>query len=247
MAYGNRVFVVTGGGSGIGEAVVRLLASRGASVVIADINDDARRVEHEVERAGGAAAFVQVDVGNEGDVDAMVEFALSTYGHLDGAVNNAGHGHPVSRLHEIKAGDWDRVHATDLRGVWLCMRAEIRVFLASGSGVIVNTASAAGMKATPGQGAYVAAKHGVVGLTRQAAIEYVKDNIRVNAVAPGLVATPQVMSYPEKERDMWAALQPGGRLAEPEEIAVAIAWLLSDEASFVSGDVLVVDQAGMQG
>jgi NAD(P)-dependent dehydrogenase (short-subunit alcohol dehydrogenase family) len=146
----------------------------------------------------------------------------------------------------MDAAAWDRIHSVDLRGLFFGMRAELKHFLGSGGGAIVNTASGAGLKAAPGQGAYVAAKHGVIGLTKQAAIEYVTDGIRVNAVAPGLVATPQFLSYPEDAQKMYSAMQPGGRPAEPIEIANAIAWLLSDEASFVSGETLLVDAAQAQ-
>jgi NAD(P)-dependent dehydrogenase (short-subunit alcohol dehydrogenase family) len=185
-------------------------------------------------------------VSVEGQAEALVRYALETYGRLDGAINNAGVGQHVTRLHELSTADWDRVHSIDLRGVFLCMRAEIAHFLTVGGGVIVNTASGAGLKAPPGQGGYVAAKHGVVGLTKQAAIEYVSDNIRVTAIAPGLVATPQFRSYPQEAQEMYTALQPGGRAAEPEEIANVMAFLLSDDASFVSGEVVLVDAAQSQ-
>jgi NAD(P)-dependent dehydrogenase (short-subunit alcohol dehydrogenase family) len=235
---------VTGAGSGIGEATAKTLAADGASVIVADFDTaSGERVTQEIEAAGGKAAFVKVNVAEEADAQALVEFAVSTYGRLDGAVNNAGVGQPVQRIHEMDTAAWDRIHSVDLRGVFFCMRAQLVHFLANGGGAIVNTASSAGLKATAGQGAYVAAKHGVVGLTKQAAIEYVGDNIRVNAVAPGLVATPQFRSYPQADQEMYAALQPGGRAAEPQEIANAMAWLLSDEASFVSGETLLIDAA----
>jgi hypothetical protein len=176
----------------------------------------------------------------------MVDFAVATFGRLDGAINNAGVADSAQRLHETELADWDRIHRVDLRAVFLCMRAEITHFLAHGGGVIVNTASIAGLKAIPGKGAYVAAKHGVVGLTKLAAIEYIKDGIRVNAVAPGAVATPLLRSHPKEEQAIYAHIQPGGRPAEPEEVANAMAWLLSDEASFVSGDTLLIDAASLQ-
>jgi NAD(P)-dependent dehydrogenase (short-subunit alcohol dehydrogenase family) len=242
-----RVYIVTGGGAGIGEAAVKRLAVGGAAVVIADVDETAgARVASEVAAIGGRAAFTPVDVSKEADAEAMVRFAVDTYGRLDGAVNNAGTGQPISRLHEVSTETWDHVHSVDLRGVWLCMKAEITYFLTVGGGAIVNTASVAAFRPAPGQGAYTAAKHGVVGLTSQAAIEYVKDGIRVNAVAPGLVGTPQFRSYPEDAQKLYTAIQPGGRPAEPLEIANAMAWLLSDEASFVSGATLLVDAAAMQ-
>lgn len=247
MRFSDRVYAVTGAGSGIGEAAAKKLAADGARVVVADYDEvNGERVVTEIEASGGTAAFVKVNVAEEADADALVDFAVSTFGQLDGAINNAGVGQPVQRIHEMDTAAWDRIHSVDLRGVFLCMRAELKHFLANGGGAIVNTASGAGLKAAPGQGSYVAAKHGVIGLTKQAAIEYVTDNIRVNAVAPGLVATPQFRSYPQEAQEMYAAMQPGGRPAEPEEIANAMAWLLSDEASFVSGETLLVDAAQAQ-
>jgi NAD(P)-dependent dehydrogenase (short-subunit alcohol dehydrogenase family) len=247
MTFSGKVIIVTGAGSGIGEAAAKKLAADGASVVVADVDTPgATRVVAEIEAAGGIAAFVRVDVSQESDADALVAFAVERFGRLDGAINNAGVGQPVQRLHEMDTSAWDRIHSIDLRGVFFCMRAELSHFLANGGGRIVNTASGAGLKATPGQGAYVAAKHGVIGLTKQAAIEYVTDNIRVNAVAPGLVATPQFRSFPEDAQALYSAMQPGGRPAEPNEIANAMVWLLSDEASFVSGETLLVDAAQAQ-
>lgn len=247
MRFTGRVYAVTGSGSGIGEAIAKKLAGEGASVVVADLDEEGgRRVVADIEADGGTAAFVRINVAEEDDADALIEFATTTFGRLDGAVNNAGVGQPVQRLHEMDTAAWDRIHSVDLRGVFFCMRAELKHFLANGGGVIVNTASGAGLKAAPGQGSYVAAKHGVIGLTKQAAIEYIGENIRVNAVAPGLVATPQFRSYPQEDQEMYSAMQPGGRPAEPVEIANAMAWLLSDEASFVSGETVLVDAAQAQ-
>jgi len=247
MGMNGKVIVVTGGGAGIGEATVKALAASGATIVVSD-NDEVggTRVAGEVKSAGGEASFVKVNVADEDDVARMVQFALDTYGRLDGAVNNAGVGQPHKKFHEVTTAEWDRVHNVDLRGCFFCMRAEINHFLTAGGGVIVNTASGSGLKAAPGQASYVAAKHGVVGLTRQAAIEYIADNIRVNAVAPGLVATPQYLSYPEEAREVYEKLMPMGRSAQPEEIAAVITFLLSDEASYVAGATLEVDGAYMQ-
>jgi len=247
MSWNDKVVAVTGGGSGIGEAVVKELASLGSSVVVADVDvAGGSRVVEEVSADGGRASFVNANVADESGVDAMIRHALDTYGGLTGAVNNAGVGQPFLKLHEVSTADWDRVHNVDLRGLFFCLRAEIRHFLSTGGGSIVNVASGAGLKAALGQASYVAAKHGVVGLTRQASIEYIADGIRVNAVAPGLVATPQMLSYPQEAQDAYAALMPIGRAAAPAEIAHAIAWLLSDEASYVSGATLEVDAAYMQ-
>ncbi|CAN5167930.1 SDR family oxidoreductase [soil metagenome] len=247
MRFSDKVYVVTGAGSGIGEAAAKKLASEGGKVVVADVDDKGgARVVSEIEAGGGTASFVHIDVSQEGEAEKMVEYAVDTFGRLDGAINNAGVGQPVKKIHEMSTADWDRVHSIDLRGAFLCMRAELVHFLKAGGGAIVNTASGTGLKAAPGQGGYVAAKHGVVGLTKQAAIEYVTDNIRVNAVAPGLVATPQFRSYPEDAQKLYSAMQPGGRPAEPSEIANVMAFLLSDDASFVSGDTILVDAAQAQ-
>jgi NAD(P)-dependent dehydrogenase (short-subunit alcohol dehydrogenase family) len=246
VRFTDRVLAVTGGGAGIGEATVRKLAGDGAIVVIADLDDaGGNRLVAEVTAAGGRAAFVPIDVSKEPDADALVCFALDTFGRFDGAVNNAGIGQrPPRRIHELDTGAWDRVHAIDLRGLFFCLRAELKHFVHSGGGVIVNVASVAGLKAEPGIGAYVAAKHGVIGLTKSAAIEYAADNIRVTAVAPGIVATTTLSrSIPGDPQKLYSSRQPGGRAAQPGEIANAIAWLLSDEASFVSGDTLLVDAA----
>jgi NAD(P)-dependent dehydrogenase (short-subunit alcohol dehydrogenase family) len=183
-------------------------------------------------------------VSKETDADGLVRFALDTFGRFDGAVNNAGVGQRVpTRIHELDTEAWDRIHTIDLRGLFFCVRAQLQHFLSSGGGVIVNLASAAGLKAEPGLGAYVAAKHGVIGLTKSAAIEYAADNIRVNAVAPGIVVTPGLSRSIHGDPQQLSSRQPGGRAAQPIEIANAIAWLLSDEASFVSGDTLLVDAA----
>jgi NAD(P)-dependent dehydrogenase (short-subunit alcohol dehydrogenase family) len=245
MRFTDRVVAVTGGGAGIGEATVKKLTQQGASVVIADLDDEAgKRVAAEVTAAGAHAAFVHIDVSAEPDADALVRFALDTFGRFDGAVNNAGVGQRApKRIHELDTEAWDRIHTIDLRGLFFCVRAQLQHFLSSGRGVIVNLASAAGLKAEPGLGAYVAAKHGVIGLTKSAAIEYAADNIRVNAVAPGIVATPGLSGSIHGDPQQLSSRQPGGRTAQPIEIANAIAWLLSDEASFVSGDTLLVDAA----
>jgi len=247
MSWETQVIAVTGAGSGIGEAVAKKLAGLGAAVVVADVTvEGGTRVAEEITASGGRASFKEANIADEAGVDAMIRHAVATFGAFTGAVNNAGVGQPFLKLHEVSTADWDRVHNVDLRGLFFCMRAEITHFLANGGGRIVNVASGAGLKAALGQASYVAAKHGVVGLTRQAAIEYVADDIRVNAVAPGLVLTPQMLSYPKEAQEAYAALMPIGRAAQPEEIANAVAWLLSDEASYVSGDILEVDAAYMQ-
>lgn len=247
MLFENKVAVVTGAGSGIGEATAKKLASEGAAVVVADVNDGGgARVVGEIEAAGGRASYVHVDISQEAEVDAMIAYAVTTYGRLDLAVNNAGFSHPQVRMHEISPDTFDKLMSVNVRGTWLCLRAELAYFTEHGGGTIVNTASGAGLRATPEQSIYSTSKHAIVGLTRNAAIEYVKDNIRVNAVAPGTVATPALLAQPPEALAAYSALMPSGRLAEPSEIADAIAWLLSDQSSYVSGDTVSVDYGYMQ-
>ena len=242
MSFEGKVAVVTGAASGIGEATAKLLASKGAKVVVADVlESQAQRVVSEIHAEGGAAAFVRTDVSSNADARGMVDFAVSTFGGLHLAVNNAGIGQPPGTTADMDESVFDRVIAIDLKGTWLCLRAEVNHFLANGGGAIVNTGSIAGLRPADGQPAYSIAKHGVVGLTRQAAKEFVSHNIRVNAVAPGLIETPLVLSLPEETRAGYAARQPAGRLGTAAEVAGAIAWLLSDEASFVTGVIHTVD------
>ncbi|GAA5149573.1 SDR family oxidoreductase [Pseudonocardia eucalypti] len=248
MNFDGKVALVTGAATGIGEATATLLAARGAAVVIADLDEAlAEKVATAIRGDGGRAAFIGVDVADEAQVEAMVDFTVAEFGGLHLAVNNAGISQPEQRTHEMTAQVWDRVMNVNLRGCWLCLRAEARHFLANGGGSIVNVASGAGLKAgPPGLTAYVASKHGVVGLTRNAAIDYIRDNIRVNALAPGTTATSLLKAYPEETQRAYAALMPCGRMSEPSEQAEAIAWLLSDQASYVSGTVLEADMAYLQ-
>ncbi len=246
MSFEGKVAVITGGGSGIGEATAKLLASRGAAVVVADIiDDDGQRVATEIVKTGRKAAFVRTDISLEADALNMVDFAVSTFGGLQLAVNNAGIGQPARTTADMEESVFDRVLSVDLKGTWLCLKAEVNHFLASGGGVIVNITSMAGLAPSAGQPAYSIAKHGVVGLTRQAAFEFVKNNIRVNAVAPGLIETPLVQALPEETRLKYAAGQPSGRMGQAAEVASTIAWLLSDEASFVTGLIHTVDGGAM--
>lgn len=247
MSFEGKVVVVTGGASGIGEATAKLLASKGAKVVIGDVTDDAgARVVSEIQNAGGIASFIHVDVAKAADADAMVAFAVDTYGALDLAANIAGIGQPPSRLHDMEEQTWDLIQNIDLKGMWFGMRAEIKHFLANGGGAIVNMSSGAGLKATVGQPAYSIAKAGVNAMTHQAAFEYAADNIRINAVAPGLVPTPAVRALPDEVRAAYAAGIPIARAAEPVEIANTVAWLLSDDASYVTGIVHITDGGYIQ-
>ncbi|MGH7964218.1 MAG: SDR family oxidoreductase [Candidatus Binatia bacterium] len=240
-----KIAVVTGGGSGIGRATALTFAREGAKVVVADVvvagGEETVRM---IKAAGGDAIFVKTDVAKGSEVDALVAKTVATYGRLDCAFNNAGIEGQLTSTVEASEANWDRVIDINLKGVWLCMKAEIMQMLAQGGGAIVNTASAAGLIGIAGGSAYVASKHGVNGLTKTAALEYAKQGIRVNAVCPGVIRTPMVergMASNPQMMETMVAIEPIGRLGKPEEIAEAVVWLCSDAASFVTGLPMAVD------
>lgn len=241
-----RTAIVTGGGSGIGRASATAFGRAGANVVVADIDaDSAGETADKICADGGAASFVRADVTSAADVAAMVAHAVDTYGRLDCAHNNAGVLGASSALADYPDDDWERVLKVNLTSVYLCLKAEIGAFLAAGSpGAVVNTASFSGLVAVPFAPAYVATKHGVVGLTKSAAVEYGRKGIRVNAVAPGTARTGMMVermaANPKMEKAL-ADVSPMRRIAEAAEIADAVVWLCSDEASFVNGHTLAVD------
>ncbi len=243
----SKTALVTGGGSGIGRAASLAYAKDGARVVVADVNvEGGEETVQMIKEAGGEAILVHADVSNPEDAQAMVDQAVGAFGSLDCAFNNAGIGGGRDRLltADYLEEDWDRVISINLKGVWLCMKAEIPQMLKQGGGAIVNTASIAGLVGLSGTVAYVAAKHGVTGLTKAAAMEYAKSGIRVNAVCPGYIETPMVQGIfdrVEGYRERVAARHPMDRLGEPEEIAQAVVWLSSDAASFVTGHNMPVD------
>lgn len=240
-----KVALVTGAGSGIGRASAIAFARRGAKVVVADVAAEAGEETVALARAENTdALFVRADVSQRADVEQMVRAAVETYGRLDFAHNNAGVSGPQAPVAEYSEETWDRVIAINLKGVWLCMKYELQQMVRQGGGTIVNTSSVAGLKGSQGVSAYVASKHGIVGLTRAAALEYARANIRVNAVAPGTIHTAMIDRFAggdERVLQQFAESEPVGRLGTPEEVAEAVVWLCSDSSSFVTGAVLSVD------
>jgi NAD(P)-dependent dehydrogenase (short-subunit alcohol dehydrogenase family) len=240
-----KVALITGGASGIGRATALTFAREGAKLIIADMNEEGgQQTVHLITEKGGKAIFVQTDVTQATAVEALISKAVETYGRLDCAHNNAGISGGGRALTAEYAEDmWHQVIAVNLTGVWLCMRYAIPQMLSQGSGAIVNTASVAGLIGARGLAAYVASKHGVVGLTKTAALEYAQQGIRVNCVCPGVIHTPMTargLSDPER-RARIVASEPMGRVGTPEEVAEAVVWLCSDAASFVTGHTMTVD------
>ena len=240
-----KVALITGAGSGIGRASALAFAREGAKVAVADIVvEGGEETVRMVKEAGGEAFFIKVDVANAADVEAMVNTVVDTYGRIDCAYNNAGIEGRLASTDAYPEDVFDKVIAINLTGVWLCMKYELPHMLKQGSGAIVNTASGAGLIGVAGMSAYVASKHGVVGLTKTAALEYAKSGIRVNAVCPGLIQTPMVERITAEQPQLGEALvaaEPIGRTGKPEEIAESAVWLCSDAASFVTGHAMSVD------
>ena len=243
--FAGQVALVTGAGSGMGRATAQAFAEAGASVVLADINENALRAAADgLTTTGHTAVSVTCDVSNEDDVAALVARTVASLGRLDMAFNNAGIMIPPSDAADEAVDNFDRVNAINLRGVWACMKHELRQMRKQGSGAIVNCSSLGGLVGLPGRASYHASKHGVIGLTKSAALEYAPRGVRINAVCPGTIYTPMVADMLAKgELDMAEAVrnQPIGRLGQAEEIAAAVLWLCSAASSFVVGVALPVD------
>ena len=243
--FQGRVAVVTGAGSGMGLATAQAFAESGAAVVLADSNEQPlRTAAAELTSAGHQALDVGCDVSDEAQVAALVERTVDTFGRLDFAFNNAGIQAPPTDAADEPADTFDRVHAINLRGVWACMKHELRPMRAQGSGAIVNCSSLGGLVGLPGRAAYHASKHGVLGLTKSAALEYAPRGIRINAICPGTIETPMVadmLAKGELDMDEAIANQPIARLGQASEIAAAVLWLCSPGASFVIGVALPID------
>lgn len=241
--FEGKVVHITGGSFGIGKATAIAFAKNGAKVAIVDWVEDNEAL-NAIKSIGGEAIFIKCDVSKTEDVKAMIKKTIATFGRLDYAFNNAGIEGSNGITHECTEENWDKTISVNLKGIWLCMKNQIPEMLKQGKGVIINCASIAGLVGYPGLPAYVASKHGIIGLTKSAALEYAKLGIRVNAVCPGAIKTPMIdrITGNKKEvEEQFAGMEPIGRLGQPEEVANAVLWLCSDEASFVTGHAMAVD------
>lgn len=245
LSMSGKVALVTGAASGIGRATALAFAAEGAAVVVSDVDDaGGEQTVSQIRDTGGTATYIHADVSNASDVAALVNDAVLHYGRLDYAFNNAGIEGQTAPTAEATDANWDRVIAIDLSGTFYCMREEMKQMLKQGAGAIVNCSSVAGLIGFAGSSAYVASKHGVIGLTKTGALEGANAGIRVNAVCPGVIATPMVDRVTGKAAEVEASManmQPMGRMGTPAEIAAAVVWLCSDAASFVTGIAMPVD------
>lgn len=243
--FSGKVALVTGGASGIGRATSLAFAHGGAWVAVSDVNEDGgQNTVHMIQEAGGEALFFKCDVGSVESVNTMMTNIVKNMGRVDYAFNNAGIEGVSADTVQCSEENWDRIIDINLRGVWLCMKHEISLMIKNGGGAIVNCSSIAGLVGFQGSPAYVASKHGILGLTKTAALEFAKQNVRVNAICPGVIQTPMIDRVTSKNISLQKQLmdsEPIGRLGTPDEIASAALWLCSDQSSFVTGHSLVVD------
>lgn len=243
--FSGKTIFITGASTGIGQATAMLFAKSGAKVVLADINSNGAKLTlNKIKKAGGICEFIKCDVSKESQVKSAISKTIHIFGSLDFAFNNAGIEGQQNLTADCSSNNWDRVIQTNLTGVWYCMKYQIPQMLKHGEGAIVNCSSVAGVVGFAGISAYTASKHAVLGLTKSAALEYAKSNIRINAVCPGVIQTPMIDRFshgdPKTLQGMVSA-EPIGRLGQPNEIANSVAWLCSNDSSFVTGHPLLVD------
>ena len=248
--FEDRVVLVTGGSSGIGRSTVLAFVKQGASVVFASCGVEAgMALQTEINQSGGKALYIQADMADPADIEALTTKTIQAYGRIDHAVNNAAANVPLTPTAELTESEADYSLAVNLKGVWLCMKYQLQQMVQQRNGTIVNVASVNGLSGTPIGSLYTASKHGVVGLTRSTALEYIRQGIRINTVCPGLVHTPRLerrwaeLSPEQRSQSMQKLADsiPIGRFAQPEEIAAAILWLSSTQASYIVGQAIVID------